>query len=205
MGGANNGLNGTGRSSGEVPADDSDYPPPPAVLELAASCVRFVGTRYKVAIDYSTDTLPILDQYVRDARAEVHARPETLLLVAAAVGAYLGEVMRQQFGAFWFAEGEHEAWRLYFVHVYLACNPLGMALEAITLTDAEGWHSHFEVDPADADAVAARLAALPDVEHEAFALPTTRVEALTVVHETLRGLMEAQNTGDVEFGPDDYR
>ncbi len=203
-GGGNNGLNGTGQSGDALP-DETDHPPPQAVLELCASCVRFVGTRYKVALDYTPETLPILDQYVRDARGEVSARPETLQLVSAAVGAYLGEVMRQHYGAFWFAEGDHEAWRLYFVHVYLACNPLGMAFEALTLADAEGWHSHYEVDPVDADAVAARLAALPDVEQEAFALPTTRFEALTVVHDTLRAQMEATNTADVEFGPDDYR
>lgn len=219
MPGAKNGLNGSGHSL-PTPPDSGDLgdlsassgveerelpPAPEAVLELCASCVRFVGTRYKVALDYTPETLPILDQYVRDARADVAERPETLAIVAAAAGAYLGEVMRKQFGGFWFAQGDHEAWRLYFTHVYLACNPLGMAVEALTLLDAEGWHSHFEVDPADAEAVAARLGALPDVEEEAFALPTTRMEALTVVHDTLRGHMEAQNTADVEFGPDDYR
>jgi len=205
MGSGKDGLNGTSHGSGELAAEAAEYPPPQAILELCASCVRFVGTRYKVALDYTPETLPILDQYVRDARADVSDRPETLELIASAVGAYLGEVMRQSYGAFWFAEGAHEAWRLYFVHVYLACNPLGMAYEALTLADAEGWHSHFEVDPADGDAVAARLGALPDVEQEAFALPTTRFEALTVVHDTLRDLMRAQNTADVEFGPDDYR
>lgn len=201
---AGSGLNGSGKLPPE-PKDAEDEAPPEAVTELAAACVRFVGTRYKVALDFTPDTLPVVDQYVRDALGEVDTRPETLAVVAASVGAYLGEVMRKQFGAFWFADGDHSAWRLYFTHVYLACNPLGMVLEALSPELAEGWHAHFEVDPGDADVVSARLAAIPDVEAELFAMPTTRMEALTIVHDTLRAHMESQNTGDVRFGPEDYK
>ncbi len=122
-------------------------PSPPAVLELAASCVRFVASRYGVALDFTQDTLPVVDQYVRDAQKEIDQRPEALALVAASVGAYLGEVMRRSFGAFWFADGEYSAWRLHFTRVYLACNPLGMVLEALAPEEAEGWHAHFEIDP----------------------------------------------------------
>jgi len=200
------GLNG----SGQLPKDEEDgedhsQPPPPNVLELAASCVRFVGSRYGVALDFTPDTLPVVDQYVRDAQKEIAQRPETVPILAATVGAYLGEVMRQQFGAFWFADGEYSAWRLYFTRVYLACNPLGMVLEALTPEEAEGWHAHFEIDPGDADVVAARLAAIPEVEAELFSMPTTRIEALTIVYEALRSHMEAQHTGDVRFGPEDYK
>jgi len=202
---AESGLNGSGRLPPDVEGEVDARPPPEAVLELAAACVRFVGSRYGVALDFTADTLPVVDQYVRDARGDIEARPETLGVVAASVGAYLGEVMRRQFGAFWFAEGDHAAWRLYFLHVYLACNPLGMIVEALAPDEAEGWHAHFEVDPGDADVVSARLAAIPDVEAELFALPTTRMEALTVVHEALRAHMEEQHAGDVTFGPEDYR
>lgn len=201
------GLNGSGRLPPDDEADDAveEAPPPQAVLELAASCVRFVGQRYGVALDFTQDTLPVVDQYVRDAQKEVGARPEAVTLLVASVGAYLGEVMRRSFGAFWFAEGEYSAWRLYFTRVYLACNPLGMVLEALSPEEAEGWHAHFEIDPGDADVVAARLAALPEVEAELFSMPTTRIEALTIVYEALRSHMEEQNTGDVRFGPEDYK
>jgi len=200
---AESGLNG----SGKLPPDSDveETPPPDAVTELAAACVRFVASRYKVALDFTPETLPVVDQYVREAGAEIASRPESLPIVAASVGAYLGEVMRKTFGAFWFADGDYVAWRLYFRNVYLACNPIGMVVEALAPDEAEGWHTHFDVDPGDADVVSARLAAMPDVEAELFALPTTRLEALTVVHEALRAHMEAQNVGDVKFGPEDYK
>jgi hypothetical protein len=194
-------LNG----SGKVHTHDDSESPPEAVSELAAGCQRFVASRYGVELDFTQDTLPLVDQYLRDAKTEAGAHPETIPLLAASVGAYLGEVMRRELGAFWFADGDHSAWRLYFTHVYLACNPLGMVLEALDPELAEGWHAHFEIDPADADVVASRLAAIPEVEAEVYSLPTTRMEALTIVYEALRSHMEAQNAGDVRFGPDDYR
>ena len=195
-------LNG---SSKHVNDAIEEEPAPAAVTELAASCVRFVASRYGVALDFLPETLPLVDQYVRDGRPDAKARPETVPLLAASVGAYLGEVMRRQFGAFWFAEGDHAAWRLYFTRAYLACNPLGMALEALSPEAAEGWHAHFEIDPADSDVVSTRLAAFPDIDADVLSLPTTRFEALTVVYEALRSNMEAQNTSDVRFGPEDYR
>ncbi len=107
-------------------------PPPPApIAELCAACMRFVATKYKVSLDGTPDTLSLLDQYVREAREAARERPESIEVVAPAIGAYLGEVMRQMFRAEWFAEGDYAGYRLYFSNVYLAFNPLGMGREAI--------------------------------------------------------------------------
>ena len=89
-------------------------PAPPAVAELSASCARFVLAKYAVPLDGTSDTLSILDQYVRDARAEVLVQPASLPLISATVGAYFGEVLRRAFASSWFASGNHDAWRLDF-------------------------------------------------------------------------------------------
>src|SRR5205823_589640 len=141
------GLNGSGKLPPDTDEEADAQAPPANVLELAASCVRFVGQKYSVALDFTSDTLPVVDQYVRDAQKEIAERPQALAVLAGTVGAYLGEVMRREFGAFWFADGDYAGWRLYFTHVYLACNPLGMVLEALAPDEAEGWHAHFEIDP----------------------------------------------------------
>ncbi len=172
-GGSNgSGANGSNGSSRSLPTFDDDEveqtPPPENVVELAASCVRFVASRYNVALDFTPDTLPVVDQYIRDARKELDARPESVPLLTASIGAYLGEVMRQRFGAFWFSSGDYSAWRLYFTRVYLACNPLGMMLEALAPEEAEGWHAHFEIDPGDSDVVSSRLAVFPEVDADIF-------------------------------------
>ena len=62
-------------------------------------------------------------------------KPETLDLLQASIGAYLGETMRRAFGATWFCDGDYDGWRLDFTFVYLTFNPIGMAREALTLGD----------------------------------------------------------------------
>jgi hypothetical protein len=180
-------------------------PPPPRVAELCAACMRFVASKYKVPLDGTPETLSLVDQYVREAREAVKTRPESLDLVAPAVGAYLGEVMRQTFGAEWLAEGEYGTWRLYFTNVYLAFNPIGMGYEAILMTDAEGWNAHLTLDPGERDEIEARLAAMPEVDEEEYYLPTTRIDVVTAVVETLRAKAEAAGMGDVTFTLDDYQ
>ena len=210
-------LNGHNKLSGlEDPADDAETdpveaePPPPlppapaAVAELCAACMRYVASKYKVALDGSPDTLSLVDQYVREAREAYKERPESIELVAPAVGAYLGEVMRQTFGAEWYSDGSPESWRLYFHNVYLSFNPVGIGREAIAMEEAEGWHAHFGLDPAERETIDERLAAMPEVDEEEYYLPTTRFDVVTVVVETLRARAEANGLGDVKFTRDDY-
>lgn len=184
-------------------------PPPGPVAELIAACNRFVASKYKVALDGTPLTLSLLDQYVRDAREAVRERPESIDLVAPAVGAYLGEVMRQTFGATWSLPAEeinadHDAWRLCFKHVYLAFNPIGVARESLTMSEAEGWSSHLTLDPGEAEEIRERLAAMPEVDEEEYYLPSTRFDVINVVVDTLRARAEESGTGDIEFAPEDY-
>lgn len=179
-------------------------PPPPAVAELCAAAMRFVASKYKVALDGTPDTLSLVDQYVREAREAYQERPESIEVVAPAIGAYLGEVMRQEFRAEWFADGDYGGWRLYFTNVYLAFNPLGMGREAISMQDEPGWNAHLQLDPAEREEIEQRLAAMPEVDEEEYYLPTTRLDVVTGVVETLRARAEASGTGDVRFTPDDY-
>jgi hypothetical protein len=206
------GTNGAG-SYDAVDAAEAEaraQPPPPLpapparVAELCAACMRFVASKYHVPLDGTADTLSLVDQYIRDAREAVRERPETIELVAPAVGAYLGEVMRQLFRGEWWAEGDYDGWRLYFTNVYLAFNPIGMAREAITMAEEVGWHAHLILDPGERELIEERLAAMPAVEEEEYYLPTTRVDVVTAVVETLRARAESSGTGDVTFTKEDY-
>jgi hypothetical protein len=186
--------------------DIGPQPPAPApVAELAAACVRFVASRYGAALDFAPETLSFVDQWLRDARADVEARPQATELVQAAAGAYLGEVVRLAFGGYWVTEGEHEDWRLELERVYCAFNPIGMAREALLLGPADGWHAHFELDPGEAEAMEARLAALPPATDDEFYAPSTRFDVVSILFEALRADMRARGLDDVRFTPEDYR
>jgi hypothetical protein len=186
------------------PADpDATAAPPPAIAELAASCVRFVASRYHTRLDFTPDTLSLLDQWVTDARAEAKGL-EVVELVQSAAGAYFGEVVRRQFGAQWFAEGDPSGWRLYLSRVYCAFNPIGMAREALLLVPAEGWNAHFELDPGERDAVEARLEALPPADDVEYYAPSTRFDVLSIVVDALRNQLRSRGLDDVRFTPEDY-
>jgi hypothetical protein len=179
-------------------------PPPERVADLAGACVRFIAARYGVTLDYSPDTLSFVDQWVRDARAELARRPEVGDVVQTSAGAYLGEVVRRAFGGAWIAPEETAAWRLCLSRVYCAFNPVGMVREALILDRADGWQAHFELDPGERDAVEQRLEALPPVEDDEFFAPSTRFDVVSIVVDALRTAMEAQGLGDVRFSPGDY-
>ncbi len=179
-------------------------PPPAAVAELLAACVRFVGAKYGVALDFTPDTLSVVDQYVRDAREDLKVKPEALDLLQATIGTYLGEVMRRSFGGEWFCEGEHDGWRLDFTYVYLTFNPIGMAREALMLGTADGWHAHFETEEAERELLEARLKLLSEVDEEEYYAPTTRYDVVEIAVDALRAKMQEDGHGDVKFTREDY-
>jgi Family of unknown function (DUF6278) len=190
--------------AGEAIEETAVADPPPAVAELAAACVRFVATRYGIHLEFDADTLSLVDQWVRDAREELKDNPSLVGLVQGAAGAYLGEVIRRTFGATWSTEGEHGDWRLMMATVYCAFNPLGMVREALMLGEAEGWHAHFELDPAEREDIEARLAALPEVSEDEYYAPSTRFDVVNIVVDALREKMRAGGLSDVRFGAADY-
>jgi hypothetical protein len=218
-------MNGVNGSNGAIhDADDDDdgadvesmaplaeeeiTPAPEKVLELAASCVRYVATKYGAALDFAPDTLSYVDQYIRDARSELMTSAlagQTLDLLSATVGAYLGEVIRIAFGGNWYLEGEHDGWRLDMSRVFLTFNPIGMAREALLLGEAEGWHGHLETDDGEREGLESRLKSLPEVSDDEFYAPSTRFDVVEIAVEALVAKMRANALGDVRFTSEDYR
>jgi hypothetical protein len=108
------------------------------VVDLAEACVRYVKAALGFELDYERDTLPVLDGYLAGARQAVRERPETLPLVAAAVGAYLGEVVRRYHSCWWRTDGADPLeWQLEFRDVYLSLRPVELAQAALLLRFVE--------------------------------------------------------------------
>jgi hypothetical protein len=133
-------------------------PSPAAVLELAASCVRFVLVALKLELDFTRETLPLLDHYLEQARGSVRERPETLPLVASAAGAYLGEVVRRLHRCWWRADSRDPLeWRLEFRDVFLCFHPVQMIQAALARPpdapqDADPYGAASEIDDESSDA-----------------------------------------------------
>ncbi len=85
------------RNTAAVIADDVDMGPAP-VRSHADEAVRYVQAALGVELSYDSETLPVLDHYLRTVPED---RPEALALVIATAGAYFGEVMRRHLGGRW--------------------------------------------------------------------------------------------------------
>jgi hypothetical protein len=160
--------------------------PEPHVLDLADACARAIERAVGVAPDYTSDTLPLLDHYVRMVPEQ--ASSEIIELVAPAAGAYFGEVVRRTLGhARWLAPGgDYQAYRLQFERCFLQFNPIGVALEVIYQDDMEGWAAHYRVHPDERDAVRAAIDRLGSVAAEDYYRFEVRYDVVQAVYAGLR-------------------
>lgn len=184
-------------------------PAPPHVLELAEACVRFVERTVGIRPDYQPETLPLVDHWLREGRAAVQLRPETVPLLAHAAGAYFGEVVRRRYAAWWRTESsDPAAWRVELRDVYLSFCPVDVARDALGLErgpdDELLEATSFDLDDDDREAVAARLAELPEVEEEEYRAPSTRLEVLDIIVDAIRRKQVAEEQPPLALEPEDY-
>ncbi|MBL8742872.1 MAG: hypothetical protein JNK04_17305 [Myxococcales bacterium] len=212
-----NGMNGSpvGDGSDAPPLDEKERallaaPPPAAVLDLAEACIRFVERAVGVKLDFTVETLPLLDHYVAGARDVLRGRAraeegEPVDLVAQAAGAYLGEVMRRRYPSWWRVGGEGVDHRLEFHRLYLVVQPVALIHEALVVDAEKGVQDlgGFDMDEDDKEAAMTRLAELPEVPFEEFVAPSTRVEVLDIVIDAAR-VLHMQAGRPLALEPSDY-
>jgi len=177
---------------------------PPDIGDLAAACVRFVHGATGFTLDFTPETLPVLDHYLR---AQVRgSEPAIIELAASTAGAYFGEVIRAALEGVRWAEGEADLreQRLEFEPFFLCFNPIGAALEAILGAKSEGWRAHFQVLDDAQRAVASALERAGEVATEDYYTLCVRFEALEQVADVVSAL-ESRHEPRRSFGPDVYR
>ena len=178
---------------------------PSEVLELAAACVRFVTTSVKLEPDFTSDTMPLIDHYVRESRKALEETPQALALTAHAIGAYIGEVVRRTHRCWWRVDGvDPGAWRLEMATVQLAFYPVQMAYTCLLQESDEQAFSGFEMLEKDRDLAVARLELLPPVSDIDYHLPSTRLEVLEVLVDHLTAHHAQGPFGSRTLRPEDY-
>jgi hypothetical protein len=180
--------------------------PPQPVLDLASACLEYVDHALGFTLDFSPDTLGAVDHYTTGVRASLAQNPALGALIAPAVGAYFGEVVRVHFDAFWRVPtpNPHD-WSVCMKLVYLALNPIGVGFDAVYGgTDHDGPRSPLRVAPEDSEFLDRRLATVPAVPEEQYHLLTTRFEVLEIAVEALRAKMEEEGYGGTEYTAEDY-
>src|SRR5438132_12430219 len=104
---------------------------PARVREYADQVVEYVRRALGVTLEYDSDTLPLLDHYLRTVPGE---QPATIQLVIATSGAYFGEVVRRRLDGRWEASGDEDDWRV-VLPTGLNFYPTGFVASAIAQAD----------------------------------------------------------------------
>lgn len=180
---------------------------PVEVLERAASCVRFVLATLKIEPDFTPETLPLVDHWLKEAAAlESDAEEEVHALAAQAAGAYFGEVVRRRLDdGRWRLGPDPSRWRLELGEVFLAFNPLGMAMEAVAGEPLDGWNAHLEVLPQDRGLLEQTLSRSGDVREDDYYRLAVRWEVIEQVVAALDAAKRARGEPAQRFGPEVYR
>jgi hypothetical protein len=159
-------------------------PPPGDVHDLAERAVEYVKQAVGMLLDYQPETLPVLDHYLDQVPRD---QPATVELIAAAAGAYFGEVARRTLGGEWEGAGRPEVppahWRIRLPHG-VTFSPIAFAAASIAAAEVEGYDDSFDVPDADRAAVEEALAEMQVPEDEYYSL-SGRLETLETVVELL--------------------
>jgi hypothetical protein len=167
-------------------------PVPARVREYAEQAVAYVRRALGVALEYDSDTLPLLDHYLRSVPDE---QPATVQLVIATSGAYFGEVVRRRLGGRWEVSGEEATWRV-VLPTGLNFSPTGFVASAIAQADLDDLDSEIDAPPRMRPYVQQALARMGEVSVEDYYSLCGRLDTLEHVHEVLVAVA-AQMMGNV--------
>jgi hypothetical protein len=181
-------------------------PAPEAIADLVRACLEYVKRSLGTDLDFTPETLPLLDHYLIEVREELSAKPELAELTAHAAGAYFGEVLRRQMRGFWrMPSASLHDFQVCSSVAFVSINPFGVAYDALFgSADHQGPRSNLRVAPEDAGYVTARLATVPELPEDQFYLLTTRIEAIEITVEALRARLEEEGYSEMEYTLEDY-
>ena len=167
------------------PESNALSPAPDVVSDLASSCVRFVDKALGLELDYTQETLPVLDHYLGAAE---DISEEILGLLAPACGAYFGEVVRRHLQEGTWHLPEDDDWSELILELPSASirfNPMAVAVEVATGGSMEGLSAQFSVPEADRARAREAVERLGDVAEEDYYTFAVRFDVLAQIHATL--------------------
>jgi len=173
-----------------------EQPVPPRVREYADQAVDYVRRALGVTLEYDSDTLPLLDHYLRTVP---DTQPATMELVVATSGAYFGEVVRRRLGGRWEANGDDAEWRI-VLPTGLNFSPAGFVASAIAQADLDDLDSELDAPPRMRPYVQQALQRMGEVSVEDYYSLCGRLDTVEHVHEVLVAVA-AQMLGNIDEEP----
>jgi hypothetical protein len=182
---------------------------PPAISEYASRVVEYVRRALGVELTYDSDTLPVLDHYLRNVPTKPAAALELVITTASA---YFGEVVRNLLGGRWESTGEpFRAWRM-ILPTGVQFSPAGFVAAAIAHDDVDDFETELDAPARMKPYLVEALARMGEVGEDEYYSLCGRLDTLEHVHEVLVGEAarllgdqpdgtEAEDDADVEPEP----
>lgn len=158
---------------------------PAEILEYAGRAVDYVRRALGITLDYDSDTLPLLDHYLRGVPGD---QPAMIELVIATAGAYFGEVVRRRLGGRWDAvSAGPQAWRV-VLPTSISFSPAGMVAAAIAHAELDEVDTALDAPPRMRPHLEEALSRMGEVTEDEFFSLGGRLDTLEHVHEVLVGV-----------------
>ena len=173
---------------------------PPHVLEFAEQAVRYVQAALTVQLGYDSETLPVMDHYLRSVPEDDVA---TAALVVSTAGAYFGEVVRRRMGGRWDISDEEQpvSWRV-LLPTGLSFAPAGVVASVIVRHDAlEDLETGFDVPPRLEPVVEAALARMGEVTEDEYYSLCGRLDTLEHLDAVLQAVEAERRTNSTAKPP----
>ena len=160
----------------------TDVPPPAQVHEYATRAVEYVRRALGLALEYDSDTLPLLDHYLASVPTD---QPAAVELVVATSGAYFGEVVRRRLGGRWDATAEQVSeWRM-ILPTGVQFSPAGLVAAAIARSEVDDFDTDLDAPPRMRPYLADALARMGEVTEDDYYSLCGRLDTIEHVHEVL--------------------
>lgn len=157
---------------------------PARVREYADQAVEYVRRALGLTLEYDSNTLPLLDHYLRTLADVGSEQPAAVQLVVTTAGAYFGEVVRRRLGGRWEIGGEDIEWRV-VLPTGLNFAPAGFVAAAIAMADLDDLDSEFDAPARMRPYVQSALERMGEVSIEDYYSLCGRLDTLEHVHEVL--------------------
>jgi hypothetical protein len=177
--------------------------PPGKVQEYADQAIAYVRRALGVTLELDSDTLPVLDHYLRGVPQDQTAATELIVVTA---GAYFGEVVRRRLGGRWELAEDPRRWRV-VLPAGISFAPAGMAASAIVQADLADLDTEIEAPPRMREHLQQALERMGQVSADDYYSLCGRLDTLEHVHEVLVSVAAAmlgeQASGDEGEGEGD--
>ncbi|MCS6911816.1 MAG: hypothetical protein RMK29_14945 [Myxococcales bacterium] len=168
------------------------------VADLVRAARDYVQRATGCSVDLSVESLAYMDHYLRTVRQAGPISDELRALLAAALGAHLGEVAIARFGGRWRESAPHEhnqvddrdpaGWQVELDCVPLWFAPVGMAAEALASGEVDGYDGSLRTRPDLLGPLQEALERTAPVTEEYYYSLTGRFETVAFAVELLAEL-----------------